>query len=121
MENTLYVEYDSTDAVATDFIQRITLEMERMGVFKIRNKSSQKEKPLVDKKRNPVLDKLLRDFENNFIEHPNNGTEGESSINFSVNKVLEVIKKANEYGKDSQIRNRLRNLAQKRLVKIEES
>ena len=85
MENTLYVEYDSTDTVATDFIQRITLEMERLGVFKIRNKSSQKEKPLVDKKRNPVLDKLLKDFENIRKEYPDNwDCEGAVAITKSV-------------------------------------
>ncbi len=171
MDNTLYVEYDSTDTVATDFIQRITLEMERLGIFKIRNKPSQKRKPIVEKKDNPVLDKLLVDFENikkeypdnwdyegaiaitksvsdnykavleagydlisgkwwispesngtlvmisnsansniqigdstisYFVEHSNNESEGESSIKFSVEKVLEVIKKANEYGDNSK-------------------
>ncbi len=59
MDATFTVEYNSTDAIATDFIERISLEMKKLGIFKFSNKKEKSSKSLENKTvENPLLEEL---------------------------------------------------------------
>lgn len=59
MDTTFAIEYDSADAVTAEFIERISLEMKKLGVFNFKASKEKKASPSAAKKADEEKNQML--------------------------------------------------------------